>query len=154
MGDIMEKTIDVLVIGTEPPCPRCDLVTQLITESANSIGHIKFRHCTFDSAEAQEFGRKKKYKIGTAKHVSEAGDIDIDWDAVHEVIDDEKIQNKLSYRAADLWTPELDKLLEPCQRVAESVSYYMTPIIVINGNVKHHGSVPSRDQIEHWLKEE
>lgn len=143
--------VDVLVIGTEPPCPRCDLLTRQVAEAASAVGQVNLRHWAFDSEEAEAFGRNKNFKVGTAKDVSEAGGIPVNWDAAHKAIDDKKSRTPDATRAADLWTPELDKLLEPCQKAAEFAGYYMTPVLVINGRVIHHGSVPSIEQIGQWL---
>jgi Thioredoxin domain len=54
-------------------------------------------------------------------------------------------------RAAQTWTPELDALLDPCREAADSLGFYMTPILVVNGIVKHHGSVSTVEQIGEWL---
>jgi len=149
----MQKTIDVLVIGTEPPCPRCDLMSRLVAETAGSLTNVRLRHCSFDSLEATELGRRMQRKIGTAKHVAKATGIKVDWDSVYQSVSRKETSGEIHYRAADKWTPELDKLLEPCQKAAETIGYLMTPILIINGQVKHHGSVPARQQIAKWLSE-
>ena len=76
------KTIDVTVIGTEPPCPRCDLLALLVVEAAGCEIDIKLRHISYDSFDAILLGLKLGSKIGTAKHVAQAAGIQIDWDAV------------------------------------------------------------------------
>jgi len=45
----------------------------------------------------------------------------------------------------------MDEALRTCQEQAESVGILMTPIMVVEGEVKHHGSVPSVEQIRLWL---
>jgi hypothetical protein len=124
-----------------------------VAEAAATLAHVKLRHCPFDSPEATAFGRKVQRKVGTAKHVAKAACINIDWDAVHRLIDERQVSGEAARRPADTWTPELDRLLEPCQAAAESVGYLMTPVLVINGSVRHHGSVPAREQIGAWLSE-
>jgi hypothetical protein len=147
----MEMAIDVLVIGTDPPCPRCDLVSRLVGEAAVSQAHLKLRHCSFDSLEATTLGRRLGCKIGTAKHVALEAGITKDWDAVYETISRKKASARPDCRPADTWTPELDALLEPCRAAAASVGYLMTPVLVVNGKVKHHGSVPPLRQIAEWV---
>ena len=142
--------IDILIIGTEPPCPRCDLLYKLIEQEAKNRLNIHLRHCSFDSSEANELGKKLGYKIGTAKEIAKAARINIDWNSVYELIDLQKSRIDAE-RPADTWTPELDRMLKPCQNAAKSLGYLMTPILVINGNVKHDGSVPSVQQLKEWL---
>ena len=152
-GEKMEKTIDVMVIGTEPPCPRCDLLSLRVAEAAAHSSDMRLRHCSFDSSEATELGQRLSRKVGTARQVARDAGIQMDWDGVYGLITRQKAQAKPDCRPADSWTPELDRMLEPCQKAAESVGYLMTPVLVINGDVKHHGSVPSRQQIAEWLSE-
>ena len=49
------------------------------------------------------------------------------------------------------WSPEFDEALRPCQEKAEFVGLLMTPIVVVQGEVKHQGSVPSIEQLKLWL---
>ncbi|GAB1409534.1 hypothetical protein MASR1M90_06880 [Desulfovibrionales bacterium] len=144
--------IDVLVIGTEPPCPRCDMVGRRVIEMAASRKHITVRHCSFDSLEAQALGKRLMCTLGTAHHVAKDAGIPVNWDAVSEVIHRNRPLAVKDFRPADAWTPELDALLKPCQAIAESLGYRMTPILVLNGEIKHHGSVPSHEQIAAWLR--
>ncbi len=144
---------DVMVIGTEPPCPRCDLLGRLVEEAAGGDMHVILHHCAFDSDEARSFGLESGFKTGTAKHIAEEAGITMDWDAVYGIIEREKKKAGPDSHPADAWTPELDFALAPCQAAAESVGYLMTPILVVNGLVKHHGSVPKKEQIAHWLSE-
>ena len=145
------KHIDVLVIGTEPPCPRCDLLAVLVERAAPPGCQIKVRHCAFDAPEAQALGLKVRRKIGTAKHVAKEAGIPVDWDAVYGLIEQKKRSLGPEARPADTWTPGLDKMLDSCRRAAESAGYVMTPILVVNGSIVHHGDVPGREQIAEWL---
>jgi hypothetical protein len=151
----MERSmIAVMVIGTEPVCPRCDLVARLVQEVARESNvQVDLRHFAFDSEDARALGRRLGRNVGTAKHVAKAAGIPIDWDAVHRLIDRRREALGPDARPADTWTPELDRMLEPCQQVAESVGYLMTPVLVVNGVVTHHGSVPTREEIRSWILE-
>jgi hypothetical protein len=140
----MTMTVDVLVVGTEPPCPRCDLLYRLVSEIAAANPAVKVRHCAFDSQEAITLGRKVGRKIGTAKHVAKEAGVVVDWNAVYEAIDRRTQSVPPDARPADTWSPALDALLEPCRAVAERVGYFMTPILVIDGCVRHHGNVPPK----------
>jgi hypothetical protein len=146
---IVEKDkIDVLVIGTEPPCPRCDLLGLIVEEMAHEQSvEVNLRHCAFDAADAIAVGQRLARKVGTAKEVAEAAKIQMDWEAVYGLIQSKRDAIGPHSRAADTWTSELDEMLRPCQHAADSVGYFMTPVLVVNGTVKHHGSVPSRDEV-------
>ena len=61
--------IDILIIGTNPPCPRCDLLTFRVHEAAEALEQpIEIRHTFFDSDEATAVGRARnppaRQKIG------------------------------------------------------------------------------------------
>ena len=145
------KVIDVTVIGTEPPCPRCDLLARLVEEVTSSEAEVRLAHYAFDDLEAVALGKRLGRKVGTAKHVAKAANITMDWDAVYGLIERNKAAAGPDCRPADMWTPELDSMLEPCQRAADSVGYLMTPVLFVNGEIKHHGSVPSRDELAAYL---
>jgi len=149
----VRKTIDVLIIGTEPPCPRCDLLSILVKEGAPTSLLVNLTHCAFNALQANELAKKLGCKIGTAKHVAKDAGVPMDWEAVSRLVEGKKSALPQEHRPADMWSPELDHALEPCQRVAESAGYLMTPILLVNGKVVHHGSVPSKEQITAWLSE-
>lgn len=148
----MTDRIDVLVIGTEPPCPRCDLLNLRVHEAAESLdGPITIRHCFFCSDEAAAIGQAANRRVGTPKHVSEKAGIPVDWDHVDGLVEERRRVVGAEARAAQTWTPELDALLDPCREAADVLGFIMTPILVVNGTVKHHGSVSTVEQIREWL---
>jgi len=104
----------ILVIGTEPPCPRCDLLYRMIDEIIENRDDIYLSHCSFDSQEAITLGRKLNHKIGTAKHVSKEAEIKVDWDEVYNIIEKNKALAGNNCTSADYWSQELDDILEPC----------------------------------------
>jgi hypothetical protein len=142
----------VLVIGTDPPCPRCDLLILRAHEAAEGLEQtIEIRHAFFDSDEAAAIGQAANRRVGTPKHVSAASGIPVDWDQVDRLVAERRRAVGVEARAAQAWTPAVDALIDPCREAAEAVGYFMTPILVVNGEVKHHGSVPSVQQIREWL---
>ena len=143
--------MNVIVIGTDPPCPRCDLVFRLVEAAAAAGLGIHVEHCAFDSSLARQIGARLGRKVGTAKHVARDVGIAMDWDAVHQVIAAAQAALPADARPADAWTPELDALLRPCQAAAVSAGYLMTPVLLINGIVVHHGGVPASEQVAAWL---
>ena len=145
--------MDVLIIGTEPPCPRCDLLVRLVRDiAADTKQPIRLRHIAFHSQEAVELGRSMNLHVGTAKHVAKAANIAVDWETVSDLISKKRQALGCTGEPADSWTPELDEVLRPCQLAAHSVSYLMTPILLVNGKVRHHGSVPTQQAIRGWLQ--
>jgi protein-disulfide isomerase len=145
--------IDVLVIGTEPVCPRCDLLREKAQRIADTIPDtcIRVRHCAFDAHEAQTLAQKLHKKIGTAKHVARAAGISMDTDAVYALIERRKKECGPDASAADTWCPQLDAMLQPCQDMAQEAGYLMTPVLVVNGKVVHHGSVPDDDTVRTFM---
>ena len=146
------RVIEVLVIGTSPPCPRCDLLLRRVEEvEAESKLDLAVSHRSFGEPEVVALGEKLGRRIGTAKQVAEVSGIPMRWHQITDLIARSKKTAGAKAAPADAWTPELDALLEPCQNAADSVGYFMTPILVVDGEVKHHGSVPTKEQIRGWL---
>lgn len=135
----------VLVIGTEPPCPRCALLCRMVERAASDGIDLELDHCAFEDGKALELSSRSGRSVGTAKHVARAAGIAVDWDAVYGVIERARTALPPGSDIADAWTPELDALLEPCRQAADSAGFYMTPVLVVDGVVVHHGSVPPRD---------
>jgi len=77
----------------------------------------------------------------------------MDWNAVDEVIKRKKVSCSAGCRAADSWSVELDRILAPCERAAEDAGYLMTPVLVVDGKVVHHGSVPAQQDVKEWLSD-
>jgi len=63
----MLQRIDVLIIGTDPPCPRCGLLEVMVNEVSPPHLKIDFQHCDFNSLQAKELAQRLCCKIGTAK---------------------------------------------------------------------------------------
>jgi len=146
---------EVWIIGVDPPCPRCDLTRQRVERISKQSGMtFNIKHMVYSDPEAKVFAESLGKKTGTAKHVAEKAGISVDWDHVHQIVtnpphrpeDFDEIDG-----IARQWSPEMDEAIRPCQEKAESVGIFMTPILVVDGEVKHHGSVPSLEQLWIWL---
>jgi protein-disulfide isomerase len=147
---------EILVIGVDPPCPRCSLILQRVQRVVQEEGLLfEIRHTAYTSDDAKKFARSMGKDIGTAKQVAEKVGVALDWNRVHSIV------AKPPTRATDFqmisgiaqqWSPDLDKALEPMQEMAGKVDMLMTPVLIIEGKVRHHGSVPSVEQIRMWLK--
>ena len=141
----------ILVIGTEPPCPRCDLLYRMVDKITKNQTDVHLNHCSFDSQEAIKLGQKLDLKIGTAKQVSKEAGIIVDWDEVYNIIDKNKVLIGNNGIPADFWSQELDDILEPCEKAASAVGYLMTPVLIVNGKVEFFGSSKSRKTIRNTL---
>lgn len=146
---------EVWIIGVDPPCPRCDLTRQRVERIANETGTpLDIKHMIYSDFRVQTFAKSLGKETGTAKHVAEKAGINIDWEHVHAVVanppsrpeDFDEIAG-----TARQWSPEMDEAIRPCQEKAESVDILMTPILVVDGQIKHHGSVPSIEQLRVWF---
>ena len=146
---------EVWIIGVDPPCPRCDLTRQRVERINEETGSsVKVRDLTYTDSEAREFAVSIGKEPGTAKHVAEKAGIHMDWDYVYSVVKDPPSQPE-DYDKVDgiarFWSPEMDEALRPCQEKADAAGILMTPILIVDEEVKHHGSVPPIEKIRLWL---
>ena len=148
---------EVWIIGVHPPCPRCDLTRQRVDRITQELGlSLDVRTMVYSDLEVKKFGESIGKEIGTAKHVAQKAGLNMDWDRVSAVVknppnrpeDFDKIDGR-----AKAWSPEMDEALRPCQEKAVAVDMLMTPILVVQGEVRHQGSVPSIKMIKSWLSE-
>ncbi len=147
---------EVWIIGVDPPCPRCDLTKQRVRRLTRELGTAPtVRNLVFSSPEARAFARSIGKELGTAKHVAEKAGLAMDWDRVSSVVKDPPSRppdwESLIPGPAKKWSPEMDEALRPCQEHADSVGMLMTPVLVVDGEVKQHGSVPSIENLRLWL---
>ena len=121
--------VEVIVIGTEPPCLRCSLLVQRVNQEAEGAGiEVQVRKMDCRSSEAQALARQRQRGLGTAKDVAREGTVEVDWNRVAGLLKQD-------------WSPDLDGHA-PCQEKADHLNMWMTPVLIVNGKVKHHGSVP------------
>lgn len=126
--------MEIIIIGTEPPCPRCRETYERVKTVAKEISSpASMRKIVYSSAESQRFG-----KVGTAHEVAESSGVQVDWERIREL-------------AGGDWTPELDVLLMPLKEMAVQSGWIMTPVVVIDGTVVHFGNVPETEDIISWL---
>jgi len=122
--------MNIVVIGADPPCPRCretyDRVKRVVRELDQEISLKKI---VYTSEGAQRVG-----KVGTGHDVAEWAGVKMNWNRVHEL-------------ASGEWTHELDDFLMPLKETAEKENWIMTPVVVIDGEIAHFGSVPSIEDL-------
>ncbi len=144
--------VDILVIGTDPPCPRCDLLAVRAQQAAEGLQRpVTVRHVCVDSVETAAVGHAVNRQVGTPPQVAKEAGIAVDWERRDKLVQEQRRLVGDESRAAETWTPALDALLDPCREAAEAVGFLMTPVLVVNGTVVHHGSVPTVEQVREWL---
>jgi hypothetical protein len=151
---------EIWIIGTEPPCPRCDYLTRMVKDVVSDLGlPVSVRHLNYKGEEARRFATTYGLEPGTAKDVARKLSIGVDWGKVHAIIGDLDHADSASCKEsccstiASRWSPELDELLRPCETKSHDAGIMMTPVLVVGGRCVHQGSVPSRGQVEQWTSE-
>ena len=143
---------EIWIIGTEPPCPRCDYLTRMVKDIVAAAGvPATVRHLSYTSEEARQFASSLGLEPGTAKDVARKAGVDVDWEKIHALIDGTDRESACCPTAATQWSPALDEALRPCERVAHNAGILMTPALVIGGRLLHQGSVPDRQMVRKWI---
>ena len=124
----------VIVIGVEPPCPRCERLYMLAKDIVKEIkAEAEVKKIPFDSDEARRLGR-----VGTAHDITEWADMQMDWCGLRGIV-------------TDGWSQELDDFLMPCKIKADEQGWLMTPVLVVNNEVICSGYVPEKEFIRSAL---
>lgn len=146
--------MEILIIGTNPPCPRCDKTLMMAEEIIKDLGTAcSVRHIDYKSEEAVRIASADGRKTGTTKEVSEASGETVDRKAFAEAVLKMADGKDNNCRPAELWSPAFDKALENVAKAADKVNFYMTPVIVIGGKVLWHGSVPDETDLRKRIAE-
>lgn len=146
----------IVVIGTNPPCPRCQLVSNIISAKVKEMGiEAECSHISYTSDEAKKYSEKYGLIPGTAKDVAKKINQEIDFGTFARLIKDFKQDSDSEYFKYNdcCWSIEMDNLLTSFQEKAVQTGVMMTPVLIINGEVKHQGSVPEIKKIDEWLLE-
>ena len=77
------STDEILIIGTEPPCPRCDYLKQMVVDIVNDLDlSVPVRHVEYTGDEAHQIAKAAGLVPGTANHVAKNMGISMDWQAI------------------------------------------------------------------------
>lgn len=151
----------IVIIGTIPPCPRCKLLTEIVTEKVKSLGlDAEVRHISYTSDEAAEVAQKAGLTPGTAKDVARLLGEEINIEDMPKMADVseldflENMEPELKkyenlFREVNI----LDNWLRPYENKAQNVGILMTPVLVISGEIKYKGSVPGLALVNKFLSE-
>ena len=150
----------IIIIGTQPPCPRCKLLTEIVTEEVKMIGlNAEIRHISYASDEAAAYAGANGLQPGTAKDVSRKVAVEISCDHDSPVSQEAEAQirdlNPNLKRFEQLFREVaiLDQRLRYFEDISVDAGILMTPVLLINGKIMHQGSLPRVSEIEKWLYE-
>jgi hypothetical protein len=143
--------MEIVVIGTEPPCVRCQTTYKRAKEVAQQLpGEIEVRKVAIHSAEAEKYG-----KVESGHGIAEDGNIQPDVDSMKKLLEElDKLTSneEENENLIDARLQELEKVLTPIQDKAKELGYLMTPVLVVNGQVKSMNHVPSKEEIQGWIE--
>jgi len=146
----------IVIIGVEPPCPRCKLLGNIIDAKVKELNiEAEVFHWAYSTPEARKMANSFGLVPGTAKDVSVKIQVPIDSEKVGMAKNSRTIHPDYDFQAYNNcnWTFELDEALRIFEYRAKEVGIMMTPVLIINGELKHQGSVPSLSKINKWLLE-
>lgn len=143
----MTEMKEILVIGTEPQCPRCKLLSKIIADLNDKYGWMAtVKHCAFDTDEAQSIAESIGLKASTAKEVAELLEKPMDKEKINKLCSGITLEPNSEWVELNdcNWSQELDDELQPYQEKAREIGILMTPILVVDGEVLWEGSVPDK----------
>ena len=148
------KMNQIVILGVHPPCPRCTLLGNIIDAKVKELNiEAEVFHWAYSTAEARKMANSFGLVPGTAKDVSVKLQVPIDSERVGLAKNSKVIHPEYDFCAYNNcnWTFELDETLRLYENRAKDVGIMMTPVLIINGELKHQGSVPSLNKINEWL---
>jgi len=150
---------EILIIGTEPPCPRCSLLKMLVKEFVSRTKiEAEVKSLCYTDEESVRFAKSIGLKPGTAKDVAKKINLEMDKERLAELLKgngDESSSGDCICNAFSScnWSIELDDFLRPYENSAKEAGILMTPVLIINGELKHSGSVPDIEKLNEWIEE-
>ena len=143
--------MEIIVIGTEPPCIRCHTTFKRAKEIAQQYSHdIEVKKAVIHTEEADKYGR-----VEAGHGIGEAGNIKPDIENMGKLLreleelkaDEEKNESLIDSKLKDL-----EIVLNPIKVKAKELGFLMTPVLVIDGQVKSMDYVPSKEEIKAWIE--
>ncbi len=143
--------MEIVVIGTEPPCIRCHTTFKRAKEVAQQFSEeIEVKKAAIHTEEADKYG-----KVEAGHGIGEAGKIKPDVEkmgALMRELDELKADEENNEQQIDTKLRELEVVLEPIKEKAKELGYLMTPVLAINGQVKSMDYVPTKEDIRAWIE--
>jgi hypothetical protein len=143
--------MEIVVIGTEPPCIRCHTTFKRAKEVAQQFpGKIDVKKVAIHTKEAEKYG-----KVEGGHVIGEVGKVKPDIESMKKLIGELEIlkaNEAKNEKLIDANLKELEKALAPVKDKAKELGYLMTPVLVVNGQVKSMDYVPSKEEIKAWIE--
>ena len=143
--------MEIVVIGTEPPCIRCHTTFKRAKEVSRQFSEdIEVKKVAIHTEESEKYGT-----VEAGHGIGEAGNVKPDFDKMVKLLreleelkaDEDKNESLIDARLKDL-----EKVLTPVKEKARELGFLMTPVLVINGKVKSMDYVPSKEEIKAWIE--
>lgn len=143
--------MEIVVIGTEPPCIRCHTTFKRAKEVAQQFPQkIEVKKAAIHTKEAEKYG-----KVEAGHGIEVAGNVKPDFEKMIKLLrelDGLKADEDKNEDLIDAKLKELEKVLQPVKDKAKELGYLMTPVLVVNGRVKSADYVPSKEEIRAWIE--
>lgn len=143
--------MEIVVIGTEPPCIRCHTTFKRAGEVARQFPEdIEVKKAAIHTEEAEKYG-----KVEAGHGIGEAGKVKPDFEKMGKLmreLDELKADEEKNESLIDARLKDLEKVLAPVKEKAKELGYLMTPVLVVNGQVKSADYVPSKEEIRAWIE--
>ena len=143
--------MEIVVIGTEPPCIRCHTTFKRAKEVAQQFSQdIEVKKVAIHTEDAKKYG-----KAEAGHGISEEGNIKPDVENMGRLmreLEELKAEEEKNEALIDAKLKELEVVLEPIKVKAKELGYLMTPVLVIDDQVKSMDYVPSKEEIRAWIE--
>ena len=143
--------MEIVVIGTEPPCIRCHTTFKRAKEVAQQFPEdIDVKKVAIHTAEANKYG-----KVEAGHGIGEAGNIKPDIESMGKLLqelEELKANEEKNEELIDAKLKDLEKVLSPVKEKAKELGFLMTPVLVVNSQVKSSDYVPSKEEIRAWIQ--
>ncbi len=111
---------------------------------------IEVKKVAIHTKEAEKYG-----KVEGGHVIGEVGKVKPDIERMKKLIgelDVLKADEEKNESLIDARLKELEKVLAPVKKKAKELGYLMTPVLVVNGQVKSMDYVPSKEEIKAWIE--
>jgi len=143
--------MEIVVIGTEPPCIRCHTTFKRAKEVARQFSEdIEVKKAAIHTEEADKYG-----KVEAGHGIGEAGKIKPDVEKMGKLmreLEELKADEEKNESLIDSKLKELEVVLQPIKEKAKELGYLMTPVLIVNNQVKSADYVPSKEEIQAWIE--
>ena len=141
-GDSM---LEIILITSKPMCPASELLIRRVNEIINLNYENEDIVLHLDVSD--------NVKVYTPVKVSELAELETSFDIIETILRRRREDIGEFFHEAELWCPELETAMEPLRDAAENLSILMSPVLIIQGEIKSHGSCPSPCVLDKWIGE-